>query len=206
MCRRALTHLIRASTLGGVGVRATALLFVFALVLLAPGAARPGLQRSTVEPPRCSGAEKRVVLAGATPDGQGPLYLRACGPARATVTIGGSRYDVSGGFCELRKVNFTLKGEVIWMLDVLTGLVTNPPAAPIGNGVWLRIPAGKRVRAGTPLEIFDGTVEVPNRQLWPAVLPADRRGTATLRKRLAGGAFRWREADGTEIRGNWTCR
>jgi len=189
-----------------VGVRATALLSVFALMLLAPGAARTGLHRLTVDPPQCAARQKGLIFAGTTPDGQGPLYLRACGPGRATVTISGSRYEVSGGFCELRKVNFTLTGEVIWVLDVLTGLVTNRPAAPIGNGVWLKIPAGKRVRAGTPREIFDGTVEVPNRQLWPAVLPADHRGTATLRKRLAGGAFYWREADGTEIKGSWTCR
>ena len=68
----ALTRLIRASTLAGVGVRATALLVVFALVLLAPGAARPGVQQSTVDPPQCSGAKNRVVRSGTTPDGTGP--------------------------------------------------------------------------------------------------------------------------------------
>ena len=120
------------------------------------------------------------------------------------MTIGGSRYDVRGGFCTLQKVHLTPTGEVIWLLSVQTGLLTNLPAAPVGNAIWLMIPAGKRVRAGTPLEILDGEIEVPSTRLLPAT--TNRRGTAILRKRLAGGTFSWREDDGTEIEGSWTCR
>jgi hypothetical protein len=141
--------------------------------------------------------------AGTTPDGQAPLYLRACGPARATVTRGGTRSKVSGGFCELRKVMFTLSGDVSWVLSVFTGLVTNGPS-PSGDGVWLMIVAGKRVRAGPPLQVFDGVVEVGGTRF--AV-----HGDSTLRKRLAGGSFdvvAHGEAapSGVPIRGSWTCR
>ena len=154
------------------------------------------------EGPRCPAAGKgRLVYGGITDDGT-PLYMRACGRARATFVVQGVKYRLRGGFCRLARISAP-SGEAGWGLSVATGLVTNPPLAPIGKGLWLEIDAGVRVRPAR-VAVIDSVIELPGRRL-------AAHGEAVLRPRLAGGSFalvsRGDTAEsGVGITGSWTCR
>jgi hypothetical protein len=212
-------------------MRAAVLLSVVGAGTAAPLATPAPADAPQIEPPQCPANSKKptAVRAGEGSDGE-PLYIRACGPARASVNVQGLTYEVRGGFCQLLKVQLLPTGEVSphWMLSVATGLISNRPAAHLGPAVWLNIETGRRVRPG-PAPIIDAIVEVPPTQPAPHAQEIERGrllagasavitradsppiGMAILRPRLRGGVFVLAEppAAGTArgtITGSWTCR
>jgi hypothetical protein len=159
--------------------------------------------QDTVKPPECPPRSKKPVVlqAGTTPDGQAPLYWRACGAARATVTFQEKTYRADGGFCTLGMYREPTPKGATHFLSPAIGLITN--GTPVAMGFSLIMDVRKPVPAG-PVRVVDSVVQVHGRKI-------DGIGTAVLRKHGKAGSF-WLmthagdpNAEEQVVTSNWTC-
>src|SRR5215207_9140348 len=93
---------------------------------------------SAVAPPKCSPADnaRAAVLTSGKGAYNSPLYIRACGPARAVVRLLGKTYVIRGGSCERQALDGQPLDHRI-LRGVNIGLLANRPARPaLGVSFW----------------------------------------------------------------------
>jgi hypothetical protein len=128
-----------------------------------------------------------------------PLFMRACGPARAIVYLRGKTYRIRGGFCYPRR-STSLRTPRRRLGGVFIGLITNPPAPP-GRGLdfhWQR-----PVSRGGAITVDDSEIELGGIRVAAS-------GIAVVGRELSGGWFSLygRDSSGPKgplVSGSWSC-
>jgi hypothetical protein len=116
------------------------------------------------------------------------MIERFCGPARATVRLGGRRYTFASGRC---KVDRTAR---LYVVDI--GVATEPPARPTSRYFSVR---SKKL---TPGVTTTGAVALIVNRRWYTVAP----NTITLSARMKSGTFRGGLLFGSgTASGSWSC-
>jgi len=152
---------------------------------------------SIVPAPACSAEDTRrsAIVNYGTRRHRAPLYIRACGPARAVVHFNGNTYVIRGGDCRVDGTGAHRQR------SVSVGLITNRPA-PKGWGLsvwWFDSRRAGRARV-QEAEVQLGRVRL---NVHGMVNLANGFGTVNLNRRIRSGTF---SLFGARITGSWACR
>jgi hypothetical protein len=174
--------------------RALVIVCMFTLTLFLMSSTSHG---STVKPPTCSSADTRRNATLLAPSPTAAIYLRFCGPARAVLRIGTSRYVIKGGHC-VRGTNLPTAGPRLGGIAI--GLISDAPKPGRGILLWWDPPFTNVGR----LQIDDSEIEI-------AEMRVAASGTVIVGEDLNSGRFLLygRDASGPTgplVRGSWSCR
>ena len=162
------------------------------LVAATPATSRIGAQAAPPKP--CSTS----TLGGAT-------VLTWCGPAKATVKLGGKTLAFKGGVCGMSK---GFDGKPTWSLNV--GKFTNPPAKP--KFAYFGA-AGTRGKAGTysrgelviSFQLPGKAYALQGGPVWGLPWPKVKMTAGGKKGTFSGHAFLNALGKGKPVSGSWSC-
>jgi hypothetical protein len=162
-------------------------------------------QEAPPAPPKCSAADTRREAVLTSPLTGDPVYIRACGRARATVRVNdGQPYLIRGGFCvPHEKARRSKKSKRRALQGFYIGVLSNPPGEPSGAAAVPFLGSTTPVTRPGRVTIDDSEFEVPGIRVAAS-------GTVTVGRLLRGGTFNLYGRDasgptGVKVTGSWTC-